>query len=229
MFLAGRTKAPMEAVAADIRAAGGSVEVAILDATDEQAVEAHVAAVASGSGSVDVSFNLITRGDVQRTPLVDMTTDDLLRAVVTGADRRASSPRAGGGAPDGRAGIGRHPPPQQRLGRRGDARDGQHRPGRRGHGVVHALPAELGPQGVRVLGIHTAGVAETLTQEGLDEVGGTGMPDPETVERMIAGAAMLRRAPRLAQVADVAAFLASDRASGMTATMANVTCGLVPG
>jgi 3-oxoacyl-[acyl-carrier protein] reductase len=40
---------------------------------------------------------------------------------------------------------------------------------------------------------------------------------------------MLRRAPRLAQVADVAAFLASDRASAMTATMANVTCGLVPG
>jgi hypothetical protein len=36
------------------------------------------------------------------------------------------------------------------------------------------------------------------------------LPDPETVERMIAGAAMLRRAPRLAQVADVAAFLASD-------------------
>ena len=75
---------------------------------------------------------------------------------------------------------------------------------------------------------HSWGV-ETLTQEGLDEVGGEGTPDPETVERMIAGMAMLRRAPRLAQVADVAAFLASDRASGMTATMANVTCGLVPG
>jgi enoyl-[acyl-carrier-protein] reductase (NADH) len=82
---------------------------------------------------------------------------------------------------------------------------------------------------VRVLGIHTAGVVETLTQEGLDEVGGEGTPDPETVERMLAAAAMLRRAPRLAQVADVAAFLASDRASAMTATMANVTCGLVPG
>jgi enoyl-[acyl-carrier-protein] reductase (NADH) len=28
-------------------------------------------------------------------------------------------------------------------------------------------------------------------------------------------------------VAEVAAFLASDRAAGMTGTMANVTCGLV--
>ena len=60
-------------------------------------------------------------------------------------------------------------------------------------------------------------------------MGGEATPGPETVERMIAGMAMLRRAPRLAQVADVAAFLASDRASAMTATMANVTCGLVPG
>jgi 3-oxoacyl-[acyl-carrier protein] reductase len=35
----------------------------------------------------------------------------------------------------------------------------------------------------------------------------------------------LRRLPTLAEVADVAAFMASDRASAMTATIANVTCG----
>ena len=40
---------------------------------------------------------------------------------------------------------------------------------------------------------------------------------------------MLRRAPRLAQVAEVAAFLASDRASAMTGAITNVTCGLIPG
>jgi enoyl-[acyl-carrier-protein] reductase (NADH) len=44
---------------------------------------------------------------------------------------------------------------------------------------------------------------------------------------MIAGMAALRRAPRLADVAEVAAFLASDRAAGVTGTMANVTSGLV--
>jgi hypothetical protein len=122
----------MEAVAADIKAAGGSAEVAVLDATDERAVDAHVEAVAAGAGSVDVSINLISRGDVQRTPLVDMTTDDLLRAVVTRAPVELPD-RAGGGAPDDPAGVGGHPPPEQRLGCRGDARDGQHRTGRRGH------------------------------------------------------------------------------------------------
>ena len=40
---------------------------------------------------------------------------------------------------------------------------------------------------------------------------------------------MLRRSPRLTEVADVASFLASDRAATMTGTIANATCGLVPG
>jgi enoyl-[acyl-carrier-protein] reductase (NADH) len=52
-------------------------------------------------------------------------------------------------------------------------------------------------------------------------------PAPLTVEEMIAGAAALRRAPRLHDVAETAAFLASDHARGITGTMTNVTCGLV--
>ena len=40
---------------------------------------------------------------------------------------------------------------------------------------------------------------------------------------------MLRRSPRLAQVADAAAFLASDRAAAVTCTFANVTGGMFPG
>ena len=39
--------------------------------------------------------------------------------------------------------------------------------------------------------------------------------------------AALRRASWLADVAEVAAFLASDRAAVMTGTMVNATCGLV--
>src|SRR5205085_5915262 len=76
------------------------------------------------------------------------------------------------------------------------------------------LAAELGPHGVRVCGSWTAGVAETLSQEKLTVVGGTNAPETQTAEAMIAGVAALRRAPRLADVAEVAAFLASDRAAG---------------
>jgi enoyl-[acyl-carrier-protein] reductase (NADH) len=94
------------------------------------------------------------------------------------------------------------------------------------------LAAELGQHGVRVLGIYTAGVPETLSPEKIASVNPTMQLDAAAVQRMVeglAGMTMLRRAPSLAQVAEVAAFLASDRAAGMTGTIVNVTCGLVPG
>src|SRR2546428_6588095 len=76
VFLVGRTRDKLDAVARDVTSAGGSADVAVVDALDEQAVDEHVRAGASEAGSIDVSFNLITRGDVQGTPLVDMTKDD---------------------------------------------------------------------------------------------------------------------------------------------------------
>jgi enoyl-[acyl-carrier-protein] reductase (NADH) len=88
------------------------------------------------------------------------------------------------------------------------------------------LAVELGPRGVRVCGIWTAGVAETLYAGDLGAVN-PNAPDPAVAEQMIAGASVLRRAPRLADVSEAAAFLASDHASGITATMVNVTAGLV--
>ena len=84
LFVAGRTREKLEAVASEITAEGGSAEVTVLDALDEQAVDEHAQAVVSQAGSIDVSFNLISRGDVQGIPLINMTTDDLLRAVVNG-------------------------------------------------------------------------------------------------------------------------------------------------
>jgi enoyl-[acyl-carrier-protein] reductase (NADH) len=68
---------------------------------------------------------------------------------------------------------------------------------------------------------------ETLSDEKSAEVGGDDAPSAQTALEMIAGMAALRRAPRLADVAETAAFLASDRAAGMTGTMVNVTSGLV--
>jgi 3-oxoacyl-[acyl-carrier protein] reductase len=38
---------------------------------------------------------------------------------------------------------------------------------------------------------------------------------------------LLKRLPALAEVANVAVFMASDRASAMTGTVVNLTCGSV--
>jgi NAD(P)-dependent dehydrogenase (short-subunit alcohol dehydrogenase family) len=227
VFLAGRTREKLEAVADNIRAEGGSAEVAELDALDERAVDEHARAVIAQAGSIDVSFNLIRRGDVQGTPLVEMTTDDLLRAVVNGLHSNFLTARAAGRRMieqgsgvilhlNSASGAGAMPG----MGSTGPADAAT-------EAFMRYLAAEVGPHGVRVCGIWTAGVAETLSKEKLTEIGGKNAPEPQTAEEMIAGMAALRRIPRLADVAEVAAFLASDRAAGMTGAMANVTCGLV--
>lgn len=189
VFLVGRSRDKLDAVAREIMASGGSAESAVLDALDEQAVDEHVRGVVAKAGSVDVSFNLISRGDVQGTPLVEMTTDDLLRAVVNGLRSNFLTARAAGrymteqgsgvilhlnsaSGAGAMAGMGSTGPADAAT-----------------EAFMRYLAAEVGAHGVRVYGIWTAGVADTLSKEKLTEVGGKGMPDPQRVLQMIAGMA----------------------------------------
>jgi NAD(P)-dependent dehydrogenase (short-subunit alcohol dehydrogenase family) len=230
VFLAGRSRAKLEAVAADIKASGGAAEVAVLDVLDGHAVEEHALTVVSRAGSIDISFNLISRGDVQGIPLVDMTVADLTRAVVTGLTANFNTARAAARRMIEQksgvilmltSGTSEVTPPMMGSTAPADAAM---------EAFMRTLAAEVGPQGVRVLGMWTAGVRETLTPEKIAATNSNMVMDAASVERIIegiAGMAILRRAPGLAQVADTAAFLASDQASGITATIINVTCGLV--
>jgi NAD(P)-dependent dehydrogenase (short-subunit alcohol dehydrogenase family) len=227
VFLVGRTQATLDQAASEITAAGGSVDTAVLDALDEQAVDQHAQRVVTDAGSIDVSFNLISRGDVQGTALVDMTPDDLLRAVDTGLRSSFLTARAAGRQMskqgsgvilhlNSASGAGAMPG----MGSTGPADAAT-------EAFMRYLAAELGRHGVRVCGIWTAAVIDTLTRQKLSEVGGANVPEVSEVEQMIAGMSVLGRAPRLAEVAEVATFLACDRASGLTGSMTNVTSGLV--
>lgn len=86
VHLAGRTLAKLDTVAEQIRAEGGSAETSEVDALDKQAVDAHADTVAAKSGGIDIAMNVISHGDVQGIPLVDMTLEDYERA--TGDQRR---------------------------------------------------------------------------------------------------------------------------------------------
>ena len=232
VFLSGHAREKLESVATEITTAGGSADIEVVDALDEAAVDEHVHAVASRAGSVDISFNLISRGDVQGIPLVDLAVADFTHAVMTGlttqfltaraAARRMTKQGSGvilmltsGSSVGATPMMGSTPPADAAM-----------------EAFMRCLAAELGPHGIRVLGLWTAGVPETLTPEKIASVNSNMLMDAaglETLKGQMAQMTMLRRMPALAQVAEVAAFLASDRAGAVTGTITNVTCGMVPG
>src|SRR5882672_7233274 len=74
LFLTGRLRAPVEAVAKAIVSAGGSAEAAEVDALDERAVDQHLQSVIDETGRVDVSFNAVGIPDtnIVGVPLVEL-------------------------------------------------------------------------------------------------------------------------------------------------------------
>ena len=215
-FLAGRTRATLEKVAEEIRAAGGAAETAEVDALDERAVDAHADAVAAETGGIDISFNLISHGDVQGTPLAEMAVADFERPVVTAVRTTFLTARAAA-----RHMIGRDGGVILVFGGSGDPLRDYYLGGLQVafealESMRRQLASELGPHGVRVVTLRTGGVPETIPPgvEGRERIVG----DIETMT-------MLGRAATLEDVGNVAAFVASDRARTMTAATANISCG----
>jgi 3-oxoacyl-[acyl-carrier protein] reductase len=220
VHLAGRTMESLEKVAAEIRAAGGNVDIARVDALDEAAVDEHADRVAARAGSVDVSFNLISYGDVQGTPLAEMTLADFERPVTNGVRSMFLTTRA----------AARHMIRQRSgvilmFGGYGDPLRDYYIGGFQvALGALESLrrqlAAELGGHGVRVLVLQTGGIAETIPE---------GMAGREPIVRQIESATMLGRAATLADVGNVAAFAASDWAASMTGSALNISCGATVG
>ncbi len=219
VFLAGRTQATLDAVAEDIRGAGGAAETAEVDALDEKSVDAHADAMAKEAGSIDISFNLITHPYTHGTPLAEMDVDDFMAPVDTAArstfiTARAAArhmiPKRSGvilafGGPGDRAA----PMRDYYLGGTQVAFDAIET-------MRRQLSVELGPHGIRFVTLESGGVTESLPG---DVDGG------DEIAKMIAGATLLGRAATLEDVGNVAAFVASDKARVMTAATANVSCG----
>jgi 3-oxoacyl-[acyl-carrier protein] reductase len=187
-----------------------------VDALDEEAVDEHADAVAAEAGGIDISFNLISHGDVQGTPLAEMELDDYTRPVFTAVRTTFLTSRA----------AARHMIRQGSgvilaFGGEGDPPRGYYLGGLQV--AFHAiesmrrqLSSELGPHGVRVVTLRTGGVPESIP---------TGFKGREAIGEAIEKSTMLGRAATLDDVGNVAAFVASDRARTMTAATVNVSAG----
>ena len=207
VYLTGRTLANLQEVADRIREAGGVAHPDVLDIVDRDAVERHAAAVARDNNGIDICFNATSNDDVQGTPLIDMSTQDLLQpitkavtstfTIATAAARHMITRRAGvilvmGGGREAIPDLG-----------------GSHAAWSAVAGLCRQFAAELGPHGVRVAWLLSPGSPDQNE------------PDPEA-ERLL-----LPRRPSYDQVANVAVFAASDWAASMTATEINLTAGAV--
>jgi NAD(P)-dependent dehydrogenase (short-subunit alcohol dehydrogenase family) len=217
VHLAGRTRATLERVAGEIRAAGGIAETAEVDALDEQAVDRHADAVAAEAGGIDISFNLISHPAVHGTPLPEMAVEDFMSSVLTAVRTTFLTARA----------ASRHMIRQGSgvilvFGGSGDPMRDYYIGGTQVafealECMRRQLAAELGRHGIRAVTLRTGGVPEALPDSVRER--------KEIIEKTMVEPTLLGRAATLEDVGNVAAFVASDRARTMTAATANISCG----
>ncbi|MEV6844192.1 SDR family oxidoreductase [Actinoplanes sp. NPDC051411] len=219
VFLAGRTQAGLDAVAAEIVANGGRADTAIVDARDEAAVDAHADEVARAAGGIQISVNVITDNDVQGKPAAEMAVADYLAPVEVGLRSRFLTARA----------AARHMK-QQRDGVilmfGGDGDRSAHRRNHQLGGLVtgfsaiealrRQLACELGEYGIRVITLQTGGVPESIPAE---------LEWRAPIEKSLVESTLLGRAATLEDVGNVAVFAASDWARTITGAAINMTCG----
>jgi NAD(P)-dependent dehydrogenase (short-subunit alcohol dehydrogenase family) len=228
LFLTGRQRAPVDAVAKDIVAAGGSAEAAAVDALDEQAIDQHLRSVTDTAGHLDISLNAVGIPDAELLgmPLVELDLERFslpiaaytrsyfltarlaarrmvaknsgLIMTVTTLQSRTGFPTAGGFGPAQAA----------------------------KEALTRQLPAELAPQGIRVVGLRPNGIPEAGSLKEVFDVKATGSGVTwEHWQELLASRTHARRLSTLAELANVAVFMASDQASGMTGTTVNLSMG----
>jgi NAD(P)-dependent dehydrogenase (short-subunit alcohol dehydrogenase family) len=230
VFLTGRRLSSVEAVAKDITARGGVAETARVDALDEQAIEKHLSTVVEKAGGIDISINAIAipQQGVQGIPLVELSLESFALPITTYMQSHFLTTRAAG-----RRMIEKQSGVILTLtatpARLAASLVGGMAPAWAGiEALTRSLAAELGPRGIRAICLRSDAIPETET---ITEVYGLhadalGMTR-EQFQALSENMNLLKRLPTLAEVANVAAFLASDQASAMTATVANLSCGLI--
>jgi NAD(P)-dependent dehydrogenase (short-subunit alcohol dehydrogenase family) len=177
-------------------------------------------------GRLDISFNLISLGDAQGAALVDLPADYFMvpinRAMrahfisATTAVRHMRTQQSGVILAL-TAQAARKPYPN--VGAFGVACAAL-------EALCRQLTAEAGPLGIRVVCLRSAGSPETPgVAEAWSRHAQAGAVTLQDWTDTMAATTLLKRLPRLAEVANAAALMASDHASGITGAITNLTCG----
>ena len=228
LFLTGRHLAPVEAVAKEVVAAGGSAEAAEVDALDELAVGKHLQSVIDKAGRVDISFNAVGIPDAKilGVPLVEIDVEQFSLPIATYTRSYFLTARL----------AARHMVPKKSgvimtvtalHARTGIPLVGGYGPAMAAkEALTRDLSAELAPHGIRVVGLRPNAMPETDTiKEAFEPRARASGMTWEQWQAVLASRTHTRRLMTLAEMANVAVFMASDEASGMTGTTVNLTMG----
>ncbi|MET0243767.1 MAG: SDR family oxidoreductase [Flavitalea sp.] len=226
VFVTGRNENKLKDLVHEILSNKGSAQYAIVDAMNESAVADHLESILETGNTVDVSFNATGSEVVQNIPLTEISVEDFMHPVSFMAKTQFITQTAAARVMS-----------------------------KQGSGVILSLTATPGGIGYP----YTAGFAiactalETLSKNLAGEIGQYGVravnirsggsPDsavfkaareqvPEIIEpilKQMKNDTMLKDLPLMADIANVAVFLASDLAAKITGVTIDVTAGTTSG
>ena len=231
LFLTGRTLSKAEVLAKEIVADGGVAEAAQVNALDENAVAEHLDTVIEKAGGVDISFNAVglRNTTLQGVPLVDLDADDFMRPIVEHVRANFLTARLAGRhmTAKGSGVIMTVTSSASRIAN--PLMGGVALAMAAEEALIRDLSVELAPHGVRVAGVRTQGMPDSGT---IEEVFGIHAKahgiTRERFQAMVAERTHRKRLPSLQEMAEVVTFIASDRATGIAGTMANMSLGAIP-
>jgi 3-oxoacyl-[acyl-carrier protein] reductase len=228
LFIAGRTLSTLNNLANEIRTAGGMAETAKLNALDEQEVNRHADEVVDKTGQIDISFNLIGVESVNGIALKDISVSNYMQPVTIALQTQfITSTAASRYMIEQNSGVILMLTANVAI-HAGALVGGWGVTCAAVEGFSRSLAGELGPHGVRVVCLRSAGSPDS---KGVDEVFNI-QAETAGISRMQFQARMedttlLKRLPALKDIADIAVFMASDKARAITAAITNITCGAV--
>jgi NAD(P)-dependent dehydrogenase (short-subunit alcohol dehydrogenase family) len=231
VFLTGHSHDSLEIVAEAITKEGGQVEVDIVDARSEHDVNKHFRRMLEKVDKIDISFNAIgtPQTGVQGIPLLKLSPEAFSFPINLYANSHFITAKAAGEhmAENGSGVIITLTATPSR--KAAPLVGGMSGAWSVIEALTRSLAVELGAYGVRVVCLRPDGIPETDT---ITEVFGLhaqayGIPSNKEFQSMAESMTLLKRLPNLAEVANTAAFIASDRASAITGTVINLSCGSI--
>jgi len=232
VYLCARDLNKLQNIAAQLHQLGSVVHTASVNVLDSQSINNTVAQIAQDTGGLDLVINATSFIHNQGKEILELNLDEFVGGInpfLTAQFNisKAVVPFMGGDrggtmisivAPSARMAI----------------------PGHLGHIVgcagieafIKALASELGPKNIRVLGVRSHAIVDAIqagsyTRELFEsKAQAMGLSIGQWLEGAAQGT-MLKRLPTLSQVAETVAFLASEHANSMTATVVNMTAGAI--